>query len=323
MNCVLVFPLSVCGEEAGGEVRKHDSNWLYHLLIHHSLRLHYGVTFARATMRGMNPRELLNAWHIEPKKGLGQNFLHDPNALARIASSAEIGPGDTVVEIGPGTGALTEVLARQAARVIAIELDDRLEPLLEARFGASDNVRFVFDDILKTDVGKLTGGAPYLVVANVPYYITGAILRHLFESQPRPTRMVITMQLEVAEKLVAKPGDLSLIGVSAQFYSKPRIVTKFPPAVFYPRPEVGSAVVRFDVFAVPPVQVPSEAAFFAVARAGFSQKRKQLRNALAGGLALTSDEALALCARAGIDPQRRAETLTLDEWGALARAYAG
>jgi 16S rRNA (adenine1518-N6/adenine1519-N6)-dimethyltransferase len=272
-------------------------------------------------MPGMNPREQLDAWHIEPKKGLGQNFLHDPNALAKVAASADIGPGDIVVEIGPGTGALTDVLARQAARVIAIELDHRLEPLLDARFGAVANVELVYDDILETNVGRLTGGAPYLVVANVPYYITGAILRHLFESQPRPTRMVLTMQLEVAEKLVSKPGDLSLIGVSAQFYAKPRIVAKFPPAVFYPRPEVGSAVVRFDVYDTPPVPVPSETMFFAVVRAGFSQKRKQLRNALAGGLGLTSEETVALCARAGVDPQRRAETLTLPEWGALTRAY--
>ncbi len=273
-------------------------------------------------MPRMNPREMLDAWHIEPKKGLGQNFLHDPNALAKIVASAEVGPGDTVVEIGPGTGALTDVLARKAARVIAVELDDRLLPLLEARFGALDQVEIVHADILDTDVGRLTGGLPYLVVANVPYYITGAILRHLFESQPRPARMVLTMQLEVAEKLVAKPGDLSLIGVSAQFYARPRIVAKFPPAVFYPRPEVGSAVVRLDVYDTPPVAVPNDEVFFAVVRAGFSQKRKQLRNALAGGLSLTSDEASALCARAGVDPQRRAETLTLAEWGALTSAFA-
>ena len=245
----------------------------------------------------MNPRELLDAWHIEPKKGLGQNFLHDPNALAKIAASAEIEPDDIVVEIGPGTGALTVVLARQARRVIAIELDDRLLPLLESRFATAPNVEFIRADILDTDVGRLTGGAPYLVVANVPYYITGAILRHLFESTPRPTRMVLTMQLEVAEKLVSKPGDLSLIGVSAQFYAKPRIVAKFPPAVFYPRPEVGSAVVRLDVYPEPPVPVPDEVTFFAVVRAGFSQKRKQLRNALSGGLMISSDEAVA-CARA-------------------------
>ncbi len=270
----------------------------------------------------MNPRDWLDDYHIEPKKGLGQNFLHDPNALEKVAASADIAPDDLVVEIGPGTGSLTEVLARKAGRVIAVELDDRLEPLLEARFGRTPNVEFVYGDILETDVGRLTGGAPYLVVANVPYYITGAILRHLFESQPRPARMVLTMQLEVAEKLVAKPGGLSLIGVSAQFYAKPRIVARFPPAVFYPRPEVGSAVVRLDVYPAPPVSVPSEAAFFAVVRAGFSQKRKQLRNSLAGGLGLTSEAAAALCARAGIDPQRRAETLTLAEWGALATAHS-
>ncbi|HYO88619.1 MAG TPA: 16S rRNA (adenine(1518)-N(6)/adenine(1519)-N(6))-dimethyltransferase RsmA [Candidatus Limnocylindrales bacterium] len=264
---------------------------------------------------------MLETYHIEPKKGLGQNFLHDPNALQKIADSAGIGPQDTVVEIGPGTGALTDVLAQQAARVIAVELDNRLQPLLEARFAHIPNVEFVYADILQTKVGLLTGGNPYLVVANVPYYITGAIMRHLFESDPRPTRMVLTMQLEVAQKLVAKPGDLSLIAVSAQFYAKPRIVAKFPPAVFYPRPEVGSAVVRFDVYPTPPVEVPDEAAFFTVVRAGFSQKRKQIKNALAGGLMRSAEDTAAMCARAGIDPQRRAETLTLAEWGALTRAY--
>ncbi len=269
----------------------------------------------------MNPRDLLETYHIEPKKGLGQNFLHDPNALQKIADSAGIGPQDTVVEIGPGTGALTDVLAQQAARVIAVELDNRLQPLLEARFAHIPNVEFVYADILQTKVGLLTGGNPYLVVANVPYYITGAIMRHLFESDPRPTRMVLTMQLEVAQKLVAKPGDLSLIAVSAQFYAKPRIVAKFPPAVFYPRPEVGSAVVRFDVYPRPPVEVPDEAAFFTVVRAGFSQKRKQIKNALAGGLMRSAEDTAAMCARAGIDPQHRAETLTLAEWGALTRAY--
>lgn len=270
----------------------------------------------------MNPRDLLNTYHIEPKKGLGQNFLHDPNALQKIADSAGIAPGDTVIEIGPGTGALTEALAKQAARVIAIELDERLQPLLEARFASTPTVEFHYADILRTDVGALAGGAPYLVVANVPYYITGAIMRHLFESQPRPARMVLTMQLEVAQKLVAKPGDLSLIAVSAQFYSKPRIVAKFPPAVFYPRPEVGSAVVRFDVYPTPPVDVPDEALFFTVVRAGFSQKRKQIKNSLAGGLMRSAEETVALCARAGLDPQRRAETLTLAEWAALARAFS-
>lgn len=270
----------------------------------------------------MNPRDLLNTYHIEPKKGLGQNFLHDPNALQKIADSAGIAPGDTVIEIGPGTGALTEALAKQAARVIAIELDERLQPLLEARFASTPTVEFHYADILRTDVGALAGGAPYLVVANVPYYITGAIMRHLFESQPRPARMVLTMQLEVAQKLVAKPGDLSLIAVSAQFYSKPRIVAKFPPAVFYPRPEVGSAVVRFDVYPTPPVDVPDEALFFTVVRAGFSQKRKQIKNSLAGGLMRSAEETVALCARAGLDPQRRAETLTLAEWAALAQAFS-
>ena len=269
-----------------------------------------------------NPKSLLDRYDVLPKKSLGQNFLHDPNTLEKIATSADLMPEDTVLEIGPGTGALTDVLARMARRVIAVELDGRLEPILRERFAATPNVEFVFRDILETDVASLVGPQPYVVVANVPYYITSAILRHLLEAPHRPHRIVLTVQLEVAERLVAKAGDLSLLGVSVQFYARPRIVTRLSASVFWPRPDVDSAVLRLDVYDTPPVAVPDSATFFRVVRAGFSQKRKQLKNALADGLPLPMPETLAFMEAAGIDPRRRAETLALDEWAALARAYA-
>lgn len=269
----------------------------------------------------MNPKQLLDDFGVLPKKALGQNFLHDPNALEKIAATAELMPDDTVLEIGPGTGALTEVLAQYARRVVSVELDERLAPILDARLSQYPNVEVVYDDFLATYIPALVGNDPYVVVANVPYYISSAILRHLFASEKKPRRIVLTMQLEVAERLIAKPGDLSLLGVSAQYYGKPRIISKFPPAVFYPRPEVYSAIVRIDMYETPPVDAPEDV-FFTVARAGFSQKRKQLKNSVGSGLNLPAADAALLITQAGIDPQRRPETLTLQEWAALARVYA-
>lgn len=269
----------------------------------------------------MNPKATLERLGIEPKKSLGQNFLHDPNALRKIAALAEIGPQDTVLEIGPGLGGLTEVLASQAQRVVAVELDDRLIPAL-AWLDALPNVEIVHQDILTVDLDALIGPEPYLVCANVPYYITSAILRFLLERAHRPRRLVLTVQLEVAERLVAQPGEHSLLSISAQYYARPRIVMRLNRAAFYPRPDVDSAVVRLDCYDRPAVDAPSDALFFRVVRAGFSQKRKQLKNALAEGLHLAAEAAAALSQSAGVDPRRRAETLTLEEWAAIAQAYA-
>jgi 16S rRNA (adenine1518-N6/adenine1519-N6)-dimethyltransferase len=261
----------------------------------------------------MNPKSLLDRHHVHPKKSLGQNFLQDPSALDRIVAAADLSPDDTVLEIGPGTGALTEKLAQVVRRVVAVELDQRLEPILNDALGHLGNVELVYGDILETNVPALVGEHDYVVVANVPYYITSAILRSLLESRLRPRRIVLTVQLEVAERIVAKPGDMSLLAVSAQFYGKTQIVSRLNAAVFWPRPEVDSAVVRLDVYDQSPFDVPDEKTFFRVVRAGFSQKRKQLKNSLGANGA-------ALLEHAGIDPRRRAETLSLDEWAALARA---
>lgn len=269
-----------------------------------------------------NPKFLLEQYEIAPKKSLGQNFLHDPNALEKIVATAELMPDDTVLEIGPGTGTLTSVLAQSARHVVAVEVDERLRPVLEGELADFDNVYLVFQDILETDVLKLVGPQPFVVVANLPYYITSAILRHLLENYRRPRCLVITVQLEVAERLLAKPGDMSLLAVSVQFYGKPQIVSKLKPAAFWPRPDVDSAVVRIQTYEKPPVDVPSAEGFFRVVRAGFGQKRKQLKNALGAGLALNSEATTGLLAVAGIDPTRRAETLALEEWAALTRAYA-
>lgn len=267
----------------------------------------------------MNPKTLLEHYDIMPKKSLGQNFLHDPNMLEKIVATAELMPDDTVVEIGPGTGALTVKLARAAAHVIAIEIDERLRPVIEDQIAPFGNIYLVFNDVLKTDILSLVGDGGFVVVANLPYYITSAILRHLLEAPRRPRRLILTVQQEVAERICAEPGDLSLLAVSVQFYGKPTIVTRMKPGVFWPRPDVDSALLQIDTYSEPPVHVPNPKAFFQVVRSGFSMKRKQLKNAISGGLGVKSKVARDYLEHAGIDPMRRAETLNLEEWAALTR----
>ncbi len=270
----------------------------------------------------MNDRQLLDHYEITPKKSLGQNFLHDPNALEKIVDLAELPAGATVLEIGAGTGNLTRVLARRASRVVAVETDDRLLPLLEREFADQPHVRIVHADILNVNVRDLVGDVPYFVVANLPYYITSAILRQLLENRPKPQRLVITVQREVGDRLVAAPGDLSLLGVSVQYYGHPQIVMRLNPAAFWPRPDVESAVARIDVYDRPPVEVPDDETFFRVVRAGFGQKRKQLRNSLSAGLGLDKARVDAVLDSVNIDSSRRAETLSLEEWAAMAQVFS-
>jgi len=267
----------------------------------------------------ISPKALLDSYNLLPKKSLGQNFMHDPKSLEKIVAAAEVQAGDVVVEVGAGTGALTQVLADAAARVYAIEIDERLQEILEARFEEQSNIYLVFADILKTDIATLVGEDDYLVVANVPYYISSAILWHFLESRRPPQRMLLTMQYEVAERIISAPGAMNLLAIAVQFYGVPRIVSKLSPAVFWPRPHIHSALVSIETHQQQPVDVPSARAFFRVVRAGFSQKRKQLRNSLAGGLGVKARVAADLLRAAAIDPQRRAETLTLEEWARLTR----
>jgi 16S rRNA (adenine1518-N6/adenine1519-N6)-dimethyltransferase len=269
-----------------------------------------------------NPKALLDSYEILPKKSLGQNFMHDPNALEKIVASAEIAAEDVVVEVGAGTGALTDILARAARQVFTIEVDARLQPLLEERFDDRANVYLVFEDILKTNVAALVGADEYIVVANVPYYISSAILWRFLESARPPLRMIMTMQYEVAERVIGAPGAMNLLSIATHFYGKPRMVGKFGPAVFWPRPNIDSAIVRIDTHATPPVQLPSRELFFRVVKAGFSMKRKQLKNSLSGGLQIRSSVSRDLLRAAEIAPQRRAETLSLAEWARLTRTIA-
>jgi 16S rRNA (adenine1518-N6/adenine1519-N6)-dimethyltransferase len=271
----------------------------------------------------MDVRRLLREFNLQPKKGLGQNFLVSEGALRRIVAAADLEPGDVVLEVGPGLGTLTRLLAQQAKRIIAVELDRRLVDILSQTLADFPNVEIVQGDILEMEPGGpggLSGLSPgYKVVANLPYYITSAVLRHLLTARVKPQLIVVTVQREVAQRMIASPGQMGLLSVSVQFYGRPRIVARIPAGAFYPVPKVNSAVVRIDLDESPTVAVADVDRFFEVVRAGFGQKRKQLRNALAQGLSLPASTVVEALRRAGVDEKRRAQTLSLEEWGRVTR----
>jgi len=265
----------------------------------------------------LDAARLLKRYSLRPHKGLGQNFLQDPLALAQIVSAAEIRPTDTVLEIGPGLGSLTRYLSVSAREIVAVELDPNLLPPLEAVLAPYQNVRLIHGDILKLSPKDLISEEDYIVVANIPYYITSAVIRHLLENEPKPSRIVLTIQKEVAQRICAAAGDMSLLALSVQVYGKPRIVALIPAGAFFPAPKVDSAVLCVDIYPSPLIQAELLGTFFKLIKAGFSQKRKTLRNSLSSGLHISPTNAADLLTRANVDPQRRAETLSIDEWRTL------
>lgn len=260
---------------------------------------------------------LLRAYDLHPSKGLGQNFLVDPAALERVVAAAEIPADAEVLEVGPGLGSLTRYLAVSARRVVAVELDAHIFPALRSVLAKYNNVTLVQGDMLEQDPAQLMAADGYWVVANIPYYITSAIIRHLLEAGKKPARMVLTVQREVAQRICAAPGDMSLLALSVQVYGKPSIAAHIPAGAFYPPPKIDSAVVRVDLYPQPVIPHASLGTFFRLAKGGFSQKRKMLRNTLAAALHWDTPRTVALLEAAGIDPTRRAETLSLPEWAAL------
>jgi 16S rRNA (adenine1518-N6/adenine1519-N6)-dimethyltransferase len=259
-------------------------------------------------------RRLLRQFDLRARKGLGQHFLIDGEVLKNITAAAELASTDTIIEVGPGLGVLTRELAQRAGRVIAIELDNKLAALLKQTLAPFHNVIIINDDVLKIEPASLA--ADYKVVANLPYYITSPVLRHFLEASRKPRLMILMVQKEVAEAIAAKPGEMSLLSVSVQLYGEPKIISHVPAECFYPPPKVDSAIVRIDLYPKPKVAVDEED-FFDVVRAGFSAPRKQLVNSLAQGLGVEKADALALLEAAKISPQRRAETLSLEEWARL------
>lgn len=269
----------------------------------------------------LNAATLLKQHGLRADKKLGQNFLQDPFALESIASAAEIQPTDTVLEVGPGLGSLTRYLAVAARQVIAVELDADLIPPLETITKPYNNVHIVHGDILKISPKELIHTTDYLVVANIPYYITSAIIRHLLENDLKPRRIVLTIQKEVAERICAQPGDMSLLALSVQVYGQPRVAKRIPANAFFPAPKVDSAVLCVDTYPSPKIQPELLNTFFKLTKAGFSQKRKTLRNSLSSGLHIATVEIEDLLTKAEIDPKRRAETLSIDEWQRLCTLY--
>ncbi|HNP70939.1 MAG TPA: 16S rRNA (adenine(1518)-N(6)/adenine(1519)-N(6))-dimethyltransferase RsmA [Kouleothrix sp.] len=287
-------------------------------------------------------RAALRSLDLRPTRAMGQNFLLDAAVLGAIVGAAELVPADTVVEVGPGLGVLTWELVRRAGRVVSVELDARLAERLRAEFAGEPGFTLVQGDILRQSPEQLlqnsqepknesqpspggsqfpAPGPRYKVVANLPYAITSAALRHFLEAAPPPALMVVLVQWEVAERIAAAPGDMSVLAHSVQLYAAPEVIARVPAASFFPAPAVDSAILRLRIRPQPAADVPP-AALMRLIKAGFLQARKKLANALPTGLAaigtpLDKPRALAALAAAGIDPDRRAETLSLAEWARL------
>ncbi|MEN6531491.1 MAG: 16S rRNA (adenine(1518)-N(6)/adenine(1519)-N(6))-dimethyltransferase RsmA [Anaerolineaceae bacterium] len=269
----------------------------------------------------LNIQPLLKRYHIQPKKSLGQNFLVEPAGLMKVIDAAELSGSEEVLEIGAGLGSLTYLLAQTCARVTTVEIDRHmLEPLAEA-LKPFTNVQIVPGDILELDPATLVSQENYVVVANIPYYITSAIIRHLLEAAFKPSRVILTIQKEVAQRIVARDGKMSLLSLSVFVFGEPEIVSTIPAGSFFPAPDVDSAVLRIRLHPEPLIRSSQLDLFFKLAHAGFGQKRKTLRNSLSAGLSLPANEVEARLLEADIEPSRRAETLSIAEWARLVDSF--
>lgn len=268
-------------------------------------------------------RHILNAFNIHMSKKLGQNFLIDEGVVRSIVEAADIAAGETVLEVGPGIGTLTQGLAEAGANVVAVELDGRLPAVLAKTLAGYENVRVVHGDILKVNIPELTGGGKFKVVANLPYYITTPIIMALLEQRLPVTRLVTMVQKEVALRMAAKPGkkDYGALSVAVQYYTEPQIVANVPPKSFIPAPEVDSVVIRCDVRETPAVETADEKMFFRVVKAAFAQRRKTLNNTLKN-VGAPAERIKEVLAAAQIDGARRGETLSLEEFARLADGFA-
>ena len=278
-----------------------------------------------------NTIEVLQKHNFHIQKKFGQNFLIDPNILTRIVEAAEISKEDCVLEIGPGIGTMTQYLAERAGRVVAVEIDKSLIPILEETLAGYDNVTLINADILKVNINRIVEeenrGHPVKVVANLPYYITTPIIMGLFESHVPLQSITVMVQKEVADRMQVGPGtkDYGALSLAVQYYAKPEVVANVPSNCFIPRPNVDSAVIRLIRYQEPPVQVEDEARLFALIRAAFNQRRKTLVNALsnASGLGVTKDQAAEALEHLGLSPTVRGEALTLEQFAHLAGELPG
>ena len=266
-------------------------------------------------------RHILKTFDIHMSKKLGQNFLIEEGIVQGIVAAADIQAGETVLEVGPGIGTLTQGLAEAKANVIAVELDNRLPEVLAKTLAGYESVRIVHGDILKVNIREIVASETFKVVANLPYYITTPIIMALLEQRLPVTKLVTMVQKEVAQRMVATPGtkDYGALSVAVQYYTAPRIVLEVPPQSFIPAPAVDSVVICCDVRQTPAVDVANEKLFFRTVKAGFSQRRKTLNNTLKT-MGVGAEVVKAALEAAGIDGVRRAETLSLQEFAAIANA---
>lgn len=301
------------------------------------LSLKFGITGGSPLIQVASPaavRSIMRRHNISCRKSLGQNFLVDLNIIKKILDSAELSPEDLVLEIGPGLGALTAQAAQSAGKVLAVEVDRGLLPVLAETLEGAGDIEVIEGDALKTDFDRLVeektgnlfgrGGKKYKLIANLPYYITSPLLMHLLINRFNFSTATVMVQLEVAERLAAEPGtrQYGSLSVAVQYFTESKILFKVPRTVFFPAPEVDSAVVRLSKRAVPAVTVRDEETFFKVVRAAFGQRRKTLLNSLEGsGLGPDKANWLKILERSGINASRRGETLTLAEFAALTGAY--
>ncbi|MBR6332326.1 MAG: ribosomal RNA small subunit methyltransferase A [Dehalococcoidales bacterium] len=265
----------------------------------------------------------LNALGIRPRKGLGQNFLIDQKIIDRIIEAADLKESETVVEVGPGIGALTRSLVQTGASVKAFEIDEILADSLADALGCPENLEIIKKNILECDIARYLADTPYKVVANLPYYITSPIIRLFLENIKKPIEMVIMVQHEVAQTIMAKPGDMSLLALGVQMYGTVSLVSKVSHGCFYPAPKVDSAVIKIVPYEKELIPFEDSAKFFVLARAGFSMARKQILNPLSHSLDIPKEEIRPILEAAKIDPTRRAETLSIDEWLELFSHFKG
>lgn len=266
---------------------------------------------------------LLKHFNVYPKKSLGQNFLFEPVWVQNIVDAAQLKTSDVVLEIGSGTGVLTTELAKKVNKVFSIEIDDRLMPILKNVVSEYKNVRLIHGDVLEYSISSLLDELSYdrfVVVANIPYYITGKILRHIFHGSLRPSHMILLVQKEVAQRMAALPGQMSVLSVSAQFFSQVDILKYVPAGAFYPKPDVDSALIELDVFDENDLIHNDPVLYFRIVKAGFGQKRKQLQNSLTNGLGINKAQVVEVILNVGLDPKCRPQTLTLQDWSNLTNA---
>lgn len=255
-------------------------------------------------------KSLLKSHGLWAKKSLGQNFLVNRNVLDKIVETANLSKEDMVLEIGPGLGVLTRELCKAAGKVLTIEKDGKIIEILKETTKDFNNLEIINQSVLDYQIPKM----PYKVVANLPYNITSPVLRKFLESPNKPKEMTLMVQKEVAEKIEATPGDMSILAISVQFYSKPEIVEIISPTSFWPEPKVSSAIIKITNIEKKMPEIEDEKLFFRIVKAGFSEKRKMLKNSLAGSLRIGEEKAAEFLKKAGINPQIRAQELNLEDW---------